>query len=280
MEHGFVKVAAAIPSVRVADCIYNAAQLKELIQKASEAGVQLIAFPELSITSYSCLDLFSGKLLLDQAEKTLLDLVHSTRDLQVLTVVGIPLRTENRLINAAVVFQQGHILGVVPKTYLPNYKEFQEQRWFTSANDLQHDTIRIGNSNYPMGSHLLFESGSISVGIELCEDLWVPVPPSSLLAMQGANIIVNLSASNELIGKNTYLRSLISQQSARCISGYVYASAGFGESTTDLVFAGNAIIAENGTILASSKRFEQKEQLVINEIDIDNLQHDLSLIHI
>lgn len=274
MEHGFVKVAAAIPSVRVADCIYNAAQLKELIQKASEAGVQLIAFPELSITSYSCLDLFSGKLLLDQAEKTLLDLVHSTRDLQVLTVVGIPLRTENRLINAAVVFQQGHILGVVPKTYLPNYKEFQEQRWFTSANDLQHDTIRIGNSNYPMGSHLLFESGSISIGIELCEDLWVPVPPSSLLAMQGANIIVNLSASNELIGKNTYLRSLISQQSARCISGYVYASAGFGESTTDLVFAGNAIIAENGTILASSKRFEQKEQLVINEIDIDNLQHD------
>jgi NAD+ synthase (glutamine-hydrolysing) len=187
--------------------------------------------------------LFSGKLLLDQAEKALVELVHSTRDLPVLAVVGMPLRTENRLINAAVVFQQGKILGVVPKTYLPNYKEFQEQRWFSSASDLKLDTIRIGNASYPMGGNLLFETGNLTVGIELCEDLWVPVPPSSVLAMLGANVIVNLSASNELIGKNNYLRNLICQQSARCISGYVYASAGFGESTTDLVFAGNARIA-------------------------------------
>lgn len=274
MKHGFTKVAAAIPGVRVADCNYNITQIQALMLKASEAGAQLVAFPELSVTAYTCMDLFSGKLLLDQAEKALAELVHSTRDLPVLAVVGMPLRTENRLINAAVVFQQGKILGVVPKTYLPNYKEFQEQRWFSSASDLKLDTIRIGNASYPMGGNLLFETGNLTVGIELCEDLWVPVPPSSVLAMLGANVIVNLSASNELIGKNNYLRNLICQQSARCISGYVYASAGFGESTTDLVFAGNALIAENGSLLAASKRFEQDEQLIISEIDIDNLEHD------
>lgn len=274
MKHGFTKVAAAIPGVRVADCNYNITQIQALMLKASEAGAQLVAFPELSVTAYTCMDLFSGKLLLDQAEKALVELVHSTRDLPVLAVVGMPLRTENRLINAAVVFQQGKILGVVPKTYLPNYKEFQEQRWFSSASDLKLDTIRIGNVSYPMGGNLLFETGNLTVGIELCEDLWVPVPPSSVLAMLGANVIVNLSASNELIGKNSYLRNLICQQSARCISGYVYASAGFGESTTDLVFAGNALIAENGSLLAASKRFEQDEQLIISEIDIDNLEHD------
>lgn len=274
MKHGFTKVAAAIPGVRVADCNYNITQIQALMLKASEAGAQLVAFPELSVTAYTCMDLFSGKLLLDQAEKALVELVHSTRDLPVLAVVGMPLRTENRLINAAVVFQQGKILGVVPKTYLPNYKEFQEQRWFSSASDLKLDTIRIGNDSYPMGGNLLFETGNLTVGIELCEDLWVPVPPSSVLAMLGANVIVNLSASNELIGKNNYLRNLICQQSARCISGYVYASAGFGESTTDLVFAGNALIAENGSLLAASKRFEQDEQLIISEIDIDNLEHD------
>lgn len=274
MKHGFTKVAAAIPGVRVADCNYNITQIQALMLKASEAGAQLVAFPELSVTAYTCMDLFSGKLLLDQAEKALVELVHSTRDLPVLSVVGMPLRTENRLINAAVVFQQGKILGVVPKTYLPNYKEFQEQRWFSSASDLKLDTIRIGNASYPMGGNLLFETDNLTVGIELCEDLWVPVPPSSVLAMLGANVIVNLSASNELIGKNNYLRNLICQQSARCISGYVYASAGFGESTTDLVFAGNALIAENGSLLAASKRFEQDEQLIISEIDIDNLEHD------
>ena len=171
MKHGFTKVAAAIPGVRVADCNYNITQIQALMLKASEAGAQLVAFPELSVTAYTCMDLFSGKLLLDQAEKALVELVHSTRDLPVLAVVGMPLRTENRLINAAVVFQQGKILGVVPKTYLPNYKEFQEQRWFSSASDLKLDTIRIGNASYPMGGNLLFETGNLTVGIELCEDL-------------------------------------------------------------------------------------------------------------
>ena len=182
--------------------------------------------------------------------------------------------TENRLINAAIAFQSGKILGVVPKTYIPNYKEFQEQRWFTSATELRDKTVSIGDRTYPLGSHLLFTAGQVKVGIEICEDLWVPVPPSSLLAMEGANILVNISASNELIGKHHYLRSLICQQSARCMAGYVYASAGFGESSTDLVFAGNGIIAENGTLLEESPRFTMQEQLVISEIDIENLQND------
>ena len=244
------------------------------MRQASEKGVQIIAFPELSVTGYTCLDLFAQQTLLNGAEAALLQLVSNTADLDILTIVGVPLRTENRLINAAVVFQKGAIRGVVPKTYLPNYKEFQEQRWFTSATELRESTISIGEEEYPMGSHLLFRSGRLTAGIEICEDLWVPVPPSSLLTMEGANIIFNLSASNELIGKHAYLRSLICQQSARCMAGYVYASSGFGESSTDLVFAGNGIIAENGNLLAESPRFTMEEQLVISEIDIETLQND------
>ena len=274
MNYGFVKVAAAVPLVQVADCFYNIEKIEGLMRQASEKGVQIIAFPELSVTGYTCLDLFAQQTLLDGAEEALLQLVSNTADLDILTIVGVPLRTENRLINAAVVFQKGAIRGVVPKTYLPNYKEFQEQRWFTSATELRESTISIGEEEYPMGSHLLFRSGRLTAGIEICEDLWVPVPPSSLLAMEGANIIFNLSASIELIGKHAYLRSLICQQSARCMAGYVYASSGFGESSTDLVFAGNGIIAENGNLLAESPRFTMEEQLVISEIDIETLQND------
>lgn len=244
------------------------------MRQASDKGVQIIAFPEMSVTAYTCLDLFAQQTLLKNAEQALLKLVSDTADLNILTIAGSPLVTENRLINAAIAFQAGKILGVVPKTYIPNYKEFQEQRWFTSATELRDKTVSIGNRTYPLGSHLLFTAGQVKVGIEICEDLWVPVPPSSLLAMEGANILVNISASNELIGKHHYLRSLICQQSARCMAGYVYASAGFGESSTDLVFAGNGIIAENGTLLEESPRFTMQEQLVISEIDIENLQND------
>ena len=274
MNYGFVKVAAAVPHVQVADCFYNIQQMEGLMRQASDKGVQIIAFPEMSVTAYTCLDLFAQQALLKNAEQALLKLVSDTADLNILTIAGAPLVTENRLINAAVAFQSGKILGVVPKTYIPNYKEFQEQRWFTSATELRDKTVSIGDRTYPLGSHLLFTAGQVKVGIEICEDLWVPIPPSSLLAMEGANILVNISASNELIGKHHYLRSLICQQSARCMAGYVYASAGFGESSTDLVFAGNGIIAENGTLLEESPRFTMQEQLVISEIDIENLQND------
>lgn len=274
MNYGFVKVAAAVPHVQVADCFYNIGQIEGLMRKASSQQVQLVVFPELSVTAYTCMDLFNQQTLLDNAEKALIKLVTATADLELLAIVGAPLRAGNRLINAAVVFQKGKIKGIVPKTYLPNYKEFQEQRWFTSARDLRNETVRLNGNEYIPSANQLFRAGAVCLGVEICEDLWVPVPPSSLLAMQGANILVNLSASNDLIGKHAYLKSLICQQSARCIAGYLYASAGFGESSTDLVFGGNAIIAENGNLLAESPRFSREEQLVISEIDVQNLQYD------
>ena len=274
MNYGFVKVAAAVPHVRVADCQYNIQQIEGLMRQASEREVQIVAFPELSITAYTCMDLFSQETLLRNAERALLELVGNTADLDLMAIVGCPLACGCQLVNAAVAFQRGEILGVVPKSYLPSYKEFQEERWFTPASQLQQSMITIGNREVPLDSYLLFEYGQARVGIEICEDLWVPIPPSSELAMQGANLLFNISASNELIGKHAYLRSLICQQSARCVAGYVYASAGFGESSTDLVFAGNGIIAENGCLLAESKRFSTEETLTVSEIDILNLQND------
>lgn len=192
----------------------------------------------------------------------------------ILCVVGMPVQADNQLFNAAIVFQHGKILGVVPKSYLPNYKEFYEERWFASAHDTNCNEICLCGQEAPFGNKLLFRSGSLVIGIELCEDLWVPIPPSSDLCLNGANVIINLSASNELIGKHDYLKSLIKQQSARCMSAYVYSSAGFGESSTDVVFSGNGIIAENGELLAESTRFCMDEQLIYTEIDIERLQND------
>ncbi|KAA6336302.1 Glutamine-dependent NAD(+) synthetase, partial [termite gut metagenome] len=186
--------------------------------------------------------------------------------------LGMPLVVNSQLINAAVVIQKGKIIGVVPKTYLPNYKEFYEQRWFTSATAIEEDKIRFCGQTISMGRNLLFETANVTFGIEICEDLWAPIPPSSSLALQGAEIIFNLSADNEGISKHKYLCSLISQQSARCIAGYVFSSCGFGESTTDVVFAGNGLIYENGILLAHSERFCLKEQLIINEIDVERLR--------
>ncbi|MDR1919377.1 MAG: NAD(+) synthase [Tannerellaceae bacterium] len=274
MNYGYIKVAAAAPLVAVADCFYNIRRIEKLMREAADRGVQMMTFPELSITAYTCLDLFASQTLLHGASEALGKLVQDTADLELFTIVGVPLVTENRLINAAVAFQKGEILGVVPKSYLPNCKEYQEQRWFSSAFDLREQCIRIKGKAYPLSSHLLFTDGEVSAGIEICEDLWTPVPPSSLLAMEGANVLFNLSASNELIGKHAYRRSLISQQSARCLAGYVYAMAGYGESSTDLVFAGGGIIAENGIILKESPRFAMEDQLVVSEIDVHNLQND------
>lgn len=274
MDYGFVRVAAGVPLVSVADCWFNIRQMEGLMRKAEAAGVQMMTFPELGITAYTCLDLFQKQTLLKGAEAALLKLVADTADLDIFTIAGLPLVTENRLINAAVAFRKGKILGVVPKTYLPNTGEFQERRWFTSSMDLMENSIRIGGEDYPMSSHLLFSDGEVTVGIEICEDLWVPVPTSSLLAMEGANIIFNLSGSNELTGKHPYRRALIAQQSARCICGYVYAMSGYGESSTDLVFPGGGIIAENGTILKDEGLFSMREELIISEIDIEKLQND------
>jgi len=272
MNYGFVKVAAAVPPVKVADCQYNAEQIEKMINEAEEKGVQIIAFPELCITGYTCADLFAQQLLLEKAEMGLVQVMNNTRQLDIICIVGMPVITNTILINAAVVFQGGKILGVVPKTYLPNYKEFYEQRWFTSARDVIDKTVRLCGQLVPVSSNLLFDTPDCCFGVEICEDLWSVIPPSSKLALKGAEILINLSADNEGIAKHNYVRSLISQQSARCIAAYIFSSCGFGESTTDVVFAGNGLIYENGALLAESKRFSLEEQMVISEIDVERLR--------
>lgn len=269
MNYGFVKVAAAVPRVKVADCKFNSERLEGLITIAEGKGVQILTFPEMCITGYTCGDLFAQQLLLEQAEMALIQILNSTRQLDIISILGMPVVVNSTVINAAVVIQKGKILGVVPKTYLPNYKEFYEQRWFTSALQVSENSVRLCGQIVPMGNNLLFETAETTFGIEICEDLWATVPPSSSLALQGAEIIFNLSADDEGIGKHNYLCSLISQQSARCISGYVFSSSGLGESTTDVVFAGNGLIYENGYLLARSERFCMEEQLIINEIDVE-----------
>ena len=272
MNYGFVKVAAAVPRVKIADCNFNAKQLESLIAVADGKGVQIITFPEMCITAYTCGDLFGQQLLLEEAEMALMQILNNTRQLDIISILGMPVIVNSTVINAAVVIQKGKVLGVVPKTYLPNYKEFYEQRWFTSALQIAENSVRLCGQIIPMGTNLLFETLDTIFGIEICEDLWSTIPPSSTLALQGAEIIFNLSADNEGIGKNSYLRSLISQQSARCISGYVFSSCGFGESTTDVVFAGNGLIYENGNQLAHNDRFSFEEQLIISEIDVEYLR--------
>lgn len=272
MNYGFVKVAAAVPHVKVADCRFNAEHIESLIAVAEGKGVQIITFPEMSFTGYTCGDLFGQQLLLEEAEMGLMQVLSNTRQLDIIAIVGMPVVVNSIVTNAAVVIQKGKIIGVVAKTYLPNYKEFYEQRWFTSALQLMTDRVRLCGQQVPIGNNLLFETAETTFGIEICEDLWATIPPSSSLALQGAEIIFNLSADNEGISKYHYLCSLISQQSARCITGYVFSSCGFGESSTDVVFAGNGLIYENGTLLARSERFCLDEQLVISEIDVERIR--------
>ncbi|WP_373828456.1 NAD(+) synthase [Bacteroides heparinolyticus] len=272
MNYGYVKVAAAVPRVKVADCRFNAEQIEKEIIIADGKGVQIIAFPELCITGYTCGDLFAQQLLLEEAEIGLIRILNDTRQMDIISILGMPVACNGLLLNVAVVIQKGKVLGVIPKTYLPNYKEFYEKRWFTSACEVRESSIRLCGQVVPMGRNLLFETADVTFGVEICEDLWAPIPPSSVLALQGAELLFNLSADTEAIGKHAYLRSLIGQQSARCISGYVFSSCGFGESTTDVVFAGNGLIYENGNLLAASKRFSFEEQMVAGEIDVDYLR--------
>lgn len=268
---GFIKVAAAVPSVRVADCSYNIAQISALIGEAVQKKVDIVAFPELSVTGYTCGDLFGQQLLLDSAADALQSLVEQTSNLPVLCIAGLPWVVNNRLYNVAVVFGQGKIYGMVPKTYLPNYNEFYEMRWFVSGADCPVQQVDCRGEVVPFGTDLLFENDVLCFGVEVCEDLWVPIPPSSEMALQRATLLVNISASNEMAGKYDYLRSLIRQQSARTMSAYLYVSAGFGESTTDLVFAGNGIIAENGVMLKESNRFSFEPQLTVCDVDVERM---------
>lgn len=272
MNNGFVRVAAAIPELRVADCAFNVSKMADLVLLGEAEKVQVICFPELSITGYTCADLFFQQKLLADAENALNQLQMLTFSTTAVIIVGMPVRIQNQLFNTAVVLQGGTILGVVPKTNLPNNNEFYEKRWFTSAISTNIQHVLLSGEQVPFGTDLLFSDRTFSFGIEICEDLWVPIPTSTQHALHGADLIFNLSATNELIGKHVYLRQLIEQQSARCNAGYVYASAGAGESTTDVVYAGNGLIAENGKMLATSKRFSFEPQLVVSDIDIERLQ--------
>ena len=274
MKYGFVKVAAAIPAVKVADVDYNVAQVESLIAQAEGQGVEVVVFPELCLTGYSCQDLFREQLLIDKSEEALLVLMDFTRKLDVICIVGLPVQIGSLLYNCAAVIQGGSLLGVVPKTYLPNYGEFYEKRWFASAQDLTAQEIYLaGSPIFVTPDPVVFSTADgARFGIEICEDVWAPTPPSNRLSLAGADIIFNLSASDELIGKHAYLRSLLCQQSARTMCGYVYASCGFGESTQDVVYGGNAMILENGRLLCEGERFSLQPQIKIMQIDVERLR--------
>ena len=267
---GFLKVAAAVPMVSVANCNANAQEIINLMHKADSQRVTLVVFSELCITGYTCADLFSQPYFLSQAQIALQSVVSASASMQVVSVVGMPIVADGCLYNCAVVVAHGQICGVVPKTHLPNYGEFYEARWFTSGAQAEVSEVELCGCNVPFGK-LLFEATDVTMGIEICEDLWVPIPPSSYQALQGANLIVNLSASNDMVGKHAYLTSLVKQQSARTLTAYVYASCGYGESTTDVVFGGSSYIAENGAILAEGERFKMENSLVVASVDIEKI---------
>ncbi len=274
MKYGFIKVASAIPAVKVADIQYNLSEIEKQVIKAEGEGVEIIVFPELSLTGYSCQDLFQQQVLLDNIEIAVVQLLDFTRQLDITIIVGAPICVNSVLLNCALVIQHGKLLGIVPKTYLPNYGEFYEKRWFASSRDLQLQSIYYVGDKIDISTdiQLFSTSQGVRFGIEICEDLWSPLPPSNQLTLAGAELIFNLSASDDLIGKHNYLKTLVAQQSARTICGYVYSSCGFGESTQDVVYGGNALIYENGKLLAEAKRFEVETQIIISEIDIDRLR--------
>ena len=271
---GFVKVAAASPMVKVADCKYNTERIYASILSAVEQKVSIVVFPELSITAYTCGDLFNQQLLVEKAEDSLNWLCEKTKNLPIISIVGLPLSISNKLYNVAVVFSEGRIYGVVPKTFLPNYGEFYEKRWFASSRELKQKYITICGQRVEVSSNIIFEAGDCSFAVELCEDIWTAIPPSSIHALHGAEVVFNLSASNETVGKHSYRKSLVSQQSARCLAGYVYSSVSAGESTTDLVYSGCCMIAENGTVLSESERYTFQDQMIVSEIDVERLRQE------
>ena len=275
MRDGFIKVAAGTPKIRVADCRYNAEQIFTMMREADKQGVKVLCLPELGLTGYTCGDLFLQDTLLCGAEEGLQTILEATRNLDMVTVLGLPVRCkwDNKLYNCAAVIQSGEILGLVPKTYLPNYGEFYEQRWFASGAGVE-TSVDLCGETVDMDAAGLFACETVPnlvLGVEICEDLWATEPPSARLARGGATVILNLSASNELVGKSGYRRNLVVGQSGRLVCGYVYADAGEGESTTDLVFTGHNMIAENGALLAE-RRFATG--LTISEIDVDRLAYE------
>ncbi|WP_447577539.1 NAD(+) synthase [Achromobacter kerstersii] len=276
-SHGFARVAVGVPECRVADPAFNAAQTIELAQQAAQGGAVLVAFPELGLSAYTCDDLFHQKALLDECEAALAQVVAATAELDIAVIVGAPLRVSHQLFNCAVVVASGRILGVVPKSYLPNYGEFYEARQFSAADCAAATEIRLLDQTVPFGPELLFQMDKLPLfqfHVEICEDVWVPIPPSSFAALAGATVLVNLSASNIVVGKSEYRHQLVAQQSARCLSAYMYTSAGRGESSTDLAWDGQALIYENGELLGESERFLNHSHLLFSDVDLDRLSRE------
>ncbi len=282
-EMGMSRVAACVPEVHPAGIPANIASIKFQAEQCNAAGVEVAVFPEMCVTGYTCADLFHDSLLLDDALSALADLADFSRNINTVIFIGAPISHNGSLYNCAIAIGDGRILGAVPKCHLPNYNEFYEGRWFASGFDIPDEGVTIeipGHANgdnpltFKLSRHLLFDIGNTLYGVELCEDVWVPTPPSGELAQAGSDIILNLSASDALIGKRAYTVDLINGQSARCRCGYVYASAGFGESSTDLAFAGNAFISENGRMLASSLPFTTDAGIYVADIDVQHLRHD------
>lgn len=273
MDKGYFRVAAAIPQVNVADCEYNVTGIKSVCEKLDAKGVAVAVFPEMSVTAYTCGDLFHSSVLLDAAETSISELVSASAQWRLTVVVGAPIRYGKTLYNCAVVINAGRVVSLIPKCYLPNYNEFYEKRWYRSGIGVDAN-VNVAGFEVPMCARQLLRIGEALVGIEICEDLWSPIPPSSRAALAGAQVILNLSASNDLIGKYDYLKNLVKQQSARCVAAYVYAGAGYGESSTDMVFDGKAFIAEKGVLMAANERWQLGEQYEICDIDLMAINHD------
>lgn len=275
--HGFARVGVGVPRCRIADPHFNARETLSLATQAAESGAVLIAFPELGLSAYTCDDLFRQQVLLEATLVAFQDVVSASRLLPITLVVGLPLRVNHQLYNCAAVVASGFIQGIVPKSFLPNYGEFYEARQFTPAANVDVINIDLFGQTVPFGPRLLFEISNVPnlrFHVEICEDLWVPIPPSSFAALAGATVLVNLSASNIVVGKATYRQQLVGQQSARCLSAYLYSSAGNGESTTDLAWDGQALIYENGERLAESGRFLEDSHLITADVDLDRLSHE------
>jgi NAD+ synthase (glutamine-hydrolysing) len=277
-NHRLIRAAVGVPEVRVADPAFNAERTIELMKRAVLEKAVLVLFPELGLTAYSCEDLFQQQSLLEAAHEALSSVLKASETLNLVAVVGMPLQVDDLLFNCAVVVSHGKILGIIPKTYLPNYREFYEYRQFAPASAVRSTAIDLlDQRQIPFGEHLLFQGEALqgfTFFVEICEDLWVPIPPSCNAALAGATIILNLSASNITIGKDEYRHNLVANQSARCLSSYLYAAAGPGESTTDLAWDGHALVYENGTLIAESERFRYDSQLVVAELDLERLTQE------
>jgi len=276
-SHQFARVAVAIPRCRIADPAYNVEQTIALARQAADQGAALVAFPELGLSAYSCDDLFHQRALLDACQEGLAAVVEASRELPVAMVVGLPLRVNHQLFNCAAVVAGGRVHGLVPKSFLPNYGEFYESRQFSAADSANVDSVELFGELVPFGPNQVFEVENFPLlrfHVEICEDVWVPVPPSSFAAMAGATVLVNLSASNVLVGKSTYRHQLVSQQSARCMAAYLYTSAGRGESTTDMAWDGQSIIYEKGELLAESQRFLDESHIIFADVDLERLSQE------